>query len=416
MSIVAGAVHNAAESIPIEIWEDIFVRLIWDPVLLEPRHNISHYYRSRGLAPLLRQCSTLRRVCRVWDIILRGLISITVSGAFLVPHHLQFRHFSLVDCEHLQLPQSPRLFTHFFTHRGGTITSLRLRINQNKDAKRWLVATSSLSALRCLSFHLGPDTSEDFLVHITQQWPNLRSLSYLHHSSRSWVADVEGIALLALDTLELSTPTLYNIGKWTLPSLKRLYAVMLSDNDFKLYSPLFRHGPRLVTLGISSICDLRPSISWEYLDSLTTLELDFYRCDLLLPLKFGKYGVQVDNSQLNFIKLVNTARENYDFWRTGIAEWVLGVYDDVPKQDKILAFADTWEDVRKSGFFEHLSAQAKYCARKGVRFEDLLERTLDEVGSTLGVAQEAGDNAHIEQMIPANLVDFLPSAVQYGFS
>ena len=387
MSIAAGPVHK--KWIPIEIWEGIFEQLIWDPVLLHPtspRHNISHYYHSRGLKALLRQTIALRRVCRYWDATVRGLISIAASGDSFVPHYLQFRRLLLVDCEHLQLPRTP-----LFTYQGRTITSLRLRIKEKKDAKQWLVATSSLSALRCLSFHLCCNTKKDFLTDIAHQWPNLQSLSCLYHSPRSWASDVKGVALLALETLELSTPTIYDIGEWTLPSLKHLYVVILSCDDFKLYSPLFHHGPKLVTLGISSAFINTPGIAWDYLSSLVTLEFDFHRCDLLMPLKFGESGVLVDDSQLNFTKVINVGRKNYNFWQASIAEWVLGVYNAAPKQDKILAFADTWEDVRETKFFEHLTAQAKYCAERGVRFEDLLERTLEEVGSTLSVEKGAED-------------------------
>ena len=53
-----------------------------------------------------------------------------------------------------------------------------------------------------------------------------------------------------------------------------------------------------------------------------------------MPLKFGHSGVLNDDFQLKFTKVANVARKNYIFWQAGIAEWVLGVYDDVPKRDK----------------------------------------------------------------------------------
>ena len=67
------------------------------------------------------------------------------------------------------------------------------------------------------------------------------------------------------------------------------------------------------------------------------------------------------------------------------------MYDDAPKKDKDLAFANTCKDVRESAFFEHLKAQVKHCIEKGMDFDDLLE-----VGSTTGVEQEAGDTVNIE--------------------
>src|SRR5260370_33357305 len=69
-----------------------------------------------------------------------------------------------------------------------------------------------------------------------------------------------------LPALELSMLTLYNIGKWTLQSLKHLYAVLLPHDYMVPYSALG------ASVGISSVFSIifKPNISWDYLDSLTT--------------------------------------------------------------------------------------------------------------------------------------------------
>ena len=162
---------------------------------------------------------------------------------FLCPSLLKFRRLSLVDCI------CSHLGPHLSPSRGDD--HLSASTNRTRQGRKTVVCCNIFTVSPTVSVISSGLRHQRGLLY-AHQWPNIQSLLYLY----------------ILPAHELKT--------WTLPSLKHPYAVMLSCEDLKPYRPHFYHGPKLVAMNVNGTSGISSGIAWGYLESLITLELDFY--------------------------------------------------------------------------------------------------------------------------------------------